>query len=247
MRYNPFSLEGKTILVTGASSGIGRATAIECSRMGARLIITGRNQERLQNTLESLYGIGHCVVNADLIICEDIERIIEAIEDIDGLVLGAGINSNAPFKMLNRKKLDKIFEINFFSQIELLRLLLKKKKLREGSSVVAISSIGGNYTYSPGASAYGASKAALFAIMKNAAKELAPKIRINIICPGQINTPMNSGLGISDEQYMAYQESIPMKRFGESEEVAYGAVYLLSDAARWVTGSSLLIDGGTTL
>ena len=128
-----------------------------------------------------------------------------------------------------------------------MRLAVKKKILNEDASIVALSSIGGNATFSPGAAAYGASKAALLSWMKTAAKEFAPKYRINSVCPGQVNTPMNVGGDITVEQYETYRESIPMKRFGEPEELAYGVIYLLSDASRWVTGMALTIDGGTTL
>ena len=166
---------------------------------------------------------------------------------LDGIVLCAGVNLTLPIGFFTRKKVDSIFDTNFFSQIELLRLLIKKKLLKGGASVVAISSIGGNSTFTPGATAYGASKAALLSWMKTAAKELAPRIRVNCICPGQVNTPMNDNTEISEEQYEAYKNSIPMKRFGEAEEIANGAMYLLSDAASWVTGTSLVIDGGTTL
>ena len=113
--------------------------------------------------------------------------------------------------------------------------------------MVAISSIGGTLTYSPGASAYGASKAALLSWTKSAAKELAPKVRINSICPGQINTPRNDNTSVSEEQYETYRKSIPMQCFGEPEDVAHGVAYLLSDAARWITGSTLVIDGGSSL
>lgn len=245
--YNPFSLEGKTILVTGASSGIGRGIALECSKMGAKLIITGRNEERLNSTLQSLEGAGHLSVVANLTNPEDMEALISKVENADGLVLAAGVNQLTPFKMLTRKKIDSIFETNLYSPVELLRLMLKKKKLTDGASVVAISSIGGVESFSFGASAYGGSKAALVSIMKNAAKELAPKVRINLICPGQINTPMNENIGISDEQYEEYRKSIPMQRFGEPEDIAYAAIYLLSDRAGWTTGTALIIDGGTTL
>lgn len=247
MTENPYSLEGKTILVTGASSGIGKASAIECSKMGATLIITGRDQERLNETLLQLRPSNHQAHIADLNDEESATELISYLPKLDGIVLCAGINQTLPISFLSRKKLDGIFNINFFSQVELLRIILKKKLLKENASVVALSSIGGNFTFSPGAAAYGASKAALLSWMRSCAKELAPKYRVNCICPGQINTPMNSQGNISEEQYNIYRESIPMKRFGEPEEVALAVVYLLSDATRWITGTTITIDGGTTL
>lgn len=243
----PYSLEGKRILITGASSGIGAATAVECSRMGASVVLVGRNIERLNETLEQLDGEGHEINSCELTDEEMLKALVINVKTLDGLVLCAGVNNTLPLSFFSRKKVDDIFNTNFFSQIELLRLLLKKKILKEGSSVVALSSIGGTSTFTPGAAAYGASKAALLAWMKTAARELAPKIRVNCICPGQVNTPMNASGEITAEQYEKYREAIPMKRFAEPNEIAYGVIYLLSDASRWVTGSSLTIDGGTTL
>lgn len=244
---NPFSLEGKSILITGASSGIGAASAIECSKMGAMVYMTGRNRDRLDETLSKMDGKEHKIIECDLTIEDDQKRIISEITKLDGVVFSAGINQTVPLSFLSRKKINQIFEVNFFSQVELLRMLLKKKLLKEGSSVVTISSIGGNSKFTPGAAAYGASKAAIQSWMKTAARELAPKIRINCICPGHINTPMNTGGDVSEEQYEIYKASIPMKRFGEPEEIAYAVIYLLSDAANWITGSTISIDGGTTL
>lgn len=247
MEYNPFSLLGKTVFVTGASSGIGRATAIACAKSGASLVATGRNEERLCCLTKALADKDVKALIADLTNEDQLKRLVAELPPLDGVVLCAGINQTLPVSFLTRKKVDTVFGTNFFSQIELLRLLIKKKLLKEGASVVAISSIGGNSAFTPGAAAYGASKAALLSWMKTAAKELAPRIRVNCICPGQVNTPMNDNTEISREQYDAYKNSIPMKRFGEAEEIADGAVYLLSDAASWITGTSLVIDGGTTL
>ena len=244
---SPFSLRGKSILVTGASSGIGRSVAVECSKAGANLYITGRNTERLNKTMSALEGSCNKLFVADLTAEDELRILVQQIDKIDGICLCAGINQTVPLGFLSRKNVDSIFETNFFSQIELLRLILRKKLLNENASVVAISSIGGNYVFTPGAAAYGASKASLLSWMKTAAKELAPKFRINCICPGQIDTPMNKNGQITEEQYTQYMNSIPMKCFGKPEDVAYGTLYLLSNASKWVTGSVLTIDGGTTL
>ena len=244
---NPLSLKGKTILVTGASSGIGRATAILCSHLGAAIVATGRNIGRLEACMQELNGEGHTCICADLTDSESVTALIESLPKLDGVVLCAGINNTLPLAFFTEKKVSDIFAVNYFSQTELFRIILKKKRLNSGASVVAISSIGGTLTYSPGASAYGASKAALLSWTKSAAKELAPKVRINSICPGQINTPMNDNTSVSEEQYETYRKSIPMQCFGEPEDVAHGVAYLLSDAARWITGSTLVIDGGSSL
>lgn len=245
--YNPFSLKGKTILITGASSGIGASTAKECTEMGATVIITGRNEERLQNTFNSLIGDDNKMIIADVTDDNSLMGLVSAIEYIDGAVLCAGIGNMLPISFSTRKKIESVFDTNFFSQVELLRLLNKKKKLKSESSIVCIASIGGIETHSIGIGAYGASKAAFRSIMKTAAKEFAPKIRVNCILPGQVETPMVKQGDLTDEQYEAYRKTVPLQRFAQPLDIALGAVFLLSNASRHITGSDLKIDGGVTL
>ena len=246
--FNPFSLNDRTILVTGASSGIGRTTAIECSRMGSRLIITGRNRERLDEVLQELQGNGHQSIIADLTQPDQVENLLSQLPVVDGVVLCAGQGTVVPFKMADRKKIDPIFEINYFAPVELLRLLIKKKKLAKGSSVVFVSSIGGVDSITIGNSIYGASKAALNSAMRFCALELASKqIRVNSVCPGMVNTRLIQGGAVSEEQHQADMQKYPLKRYGEPEDIAHGIVYLLSNASSWVTGHSLVIDGGYTV
>ena len=248
MSYNPFSLEGKTILITGASSGIGQKTAIECSKMGAKMVVTGRNAERLQDTFAQLEGEGHMQKLAELTAQEDVERLIEGLPVLDGLVLCAGSGITKPFQFSSRDQFDKVFNVNYFAPVELLRLLVKKKLLAKPSSVVFVSSIGGVLSFNPGNGVYGASKAALNSTMKFCALELAPKkIRVNSVNPGMVHTKLINPSTISEEQQIADMETYPLKRYGEPEDVAYGIIYLLSDASSWVTGHSLVIDGGKTI
>ena len=248
MGNNPFTLEGRTILITGASSGIGRTTAIECSRMGARLIITGRDSDRLDEVCHELEGSGHQAIIADLTQEDQVESLLSQLPVIDGVVLCAGQGTVVPFKMADRKKIDPIFEINYFAPVELLRLLIKKKKLANDSSVVFVSSIGGVDSITIGNSIYGASKAALNSAMRFCALELAPKkIRVNSVCPGMVNTKLIKGGAVSEEQHQADMQKYPLKRYGEPEDIAHGIVYLLSNASSWVTGHSLVIDGGYTI
>ena len=248
MSYNPFTLEGKTILVTGASSGIGQETAIQCSKLGAKVIITARNEVRLDETLSRMYGDGHEVVLAELTIQEQMENIVNQAHNLDGVVLCAGRSMTSPFMFNTREKYNDVFSINYFSQVELLRLLVKKKKINKHSSVVFVSSIGGVFGYSLGNSIYGATKAAIHSTMKFCAKELASKgVRVNSVNPGMVNTPLIGSGSISEEQYKADMERYPLKRYGEPEDIAYGIIYLLSDASSWVTGTSLVIDGGITI
>lgn len=246
---NPFSLEGKTILITGASSGIGQGCAIMAAQLGAKVIVCGRNEERLQETKSQLVGEGHSTFAGDLTESETIERMIAEVPSLDGAVFSAGISMTAPFPFCTREKFDKVFNVNFFSPIELLRLLVKKKKLVNGSSVVFISSVGGNFGFSVGNGIYGASKAALNSMSRLCSIELAPKkIRVNAICPGMVETPLVAGFSenITEEEKQKDIDFYPLKRYGKPEDIAGGVVYLLSDAASWVTGQAICIDGGIT-
>lgn len=246
--YNPFTLEGKTILITGASSGIGEASAIECSKMGAELIVSGRNESRLNHTLGLLHGDHHKAIKADLTIPEDLENLVNECAKLDGVILSSGVGEILPIKFCNRKKFNNIFDINFFANTELCRLLLKKKLINPEGSIVAISSIGGNRVQSLGESIYGASKAALSAWMRYLALETASKgIRVNCILPGMVKTPLTAPTTLTQEQLDADMAKYPLKRYGEPKEIGLAAVYLLSDATKWVTGSSLVIDGGISM
>ena len=248
--YNPFSLDGKTILVTGASSGIGQATAIECSKMGAKLVITGRNAERLQQTFDQLEGEGHHQVVAELTNDEDVKRLIAECPELNGLVLCAGRGMTLPFMFCTREKFNSIFDVNFFAPVELLRLCVKNKKLPKQSAVVAVASTGGTISHVVGNAIYGASKCALYSMMKSCAKELAPKqIRVNMVSPAMVTTPLVGGFqtNVSQEQIQKDIQKYPLKRYGEPEEIARAIIYLLSDASSWVTGHALVIDGGVTI
>lgn len=248
--YNPFSLTGKTILVTGASSGIGKQTAIECSKLGASLIITGRDMNRLQETFEMLdkRPAGHRMIGADLLLEEDIERLVSEVGKVDGVVLCAGKGLTLPVQFCTREKFDDIFNINFFSPIEVLRLLYKKKQINKEGSVVILASLGGTQIFSGSNSIYGASKAALNSMMRFCAKEFAPrKIRVNSICPGMVDTPLIHRGTVSDEQLELDKERYPLKRYGKPEDIAYACVYLLSNASSWMTGQDIVLDGGVSI
>lgn len=250
MMYNPFKLEGKTILVTGASSGIGKQTAIECSRLGAKVIITGRDEARLQQTYDELAPNenGHKQVKADLLKERDVEILISEVGFVDGVVLCAGKGLTLPVQFCTREKFDDIFNINFFSPIEVLRLLFKKKLINKEGSIVILSSLGGTQIYSGGNSIYGASKAALNSMMRFCAKEFAPrKIRVNSICPGMVDTPLIHRGTVSDEQLEQDKERYPLKRYGTPQDIAYACVYLLSDASSWMTGQDMVLDGGVSI
>lgn len=246
--YNPFSLQNKTILVTGASSGIGKAIAIECSKMGANLIISGRNEIHLKETLQQLEGRNHKYVIADLTIEDELVNLSKKLPLLNGLVNCAGLTKVLPFSFATRASFEEVMDVNFFAPTELTRLLVKTKKMNKGASIVFISSVSGVYCSAVASSIYSASKGAVNGLVKGVALDLAAKeIRVNCVNPGMIDTNIFSGSVITEEQLKEDSERYPLKRYGKPEEVAYAVIYLLSDASSWTTGSNILIDGGYTL
>lgn len=248
MMYNPFSLEGKTILVTGASSGIGRAAAIECSKMGAKVIITARNEERLSQTLGELEGVGHQMVLCDLNNEEAIDKMVADVPEIQGLINNAGFTKILPVQFLSSGEINSIFQVNTVAPILLLQKLLKKKKLKKGASVVFTSSLAGMGVCTVGNSMYSASKGAISAFIRCVALELAPKyIRVNAVCPGMVDTGILDSGTLTKEQLDEDMKNYPLGRFGKPEEVAWAMIYLLSDASGWTTGTNLILDGGNSI
>ena len=248
MTYNPFTLEGKTILVTGSTSGIGRATAVECSKMGAKVVVTGRNEERAKETLALLSGEGHTCVVADLSSPEGIDKLVAESPILDGCVSNAGFNVVQPIPFIKHEDMNKIFYVNIEAPIYLIHRLVKCKKLVKGASVVFTSSIGQRIV-APGNSLYSATKGAVSAFMRNAALDLASKkIRCNSVAPGMVETPLKEGKSVvTSEQWEINRQLYPLGRFGLPEDVARAIVYLLSDASAWVTGTEIVIDGGRSL
>lgn len=247
MLYNPFSLEGKTVLVTGASSGIGQATAIECSKLGARVVITGRNKERLNETFAQLTGEGHQIIVADLNTQDDIDALVEACPVLDGLVNNAGRGKSKPVNFLKLEDLQDVYQTNLFGVALLTKGLLKKKKLVKGSSIVFTSSIS-SYMTAAGLAIYASSKAALCGYMRTCAIELGAKgIRSNAVMPGMVETKLINSGTYTDEDKQKDLNLYPLGRYGKPNDIAYGIIYLLSDASSWVTGTELVIDGGRML
>lgn len=248
--YNPFSLEDKTILVTGASSGIGRATAVECARMGATVVLTARDEERLNETLALLKGEErpHLVIPADLTKEQDLTALVENMPRLDGCVSNAGMGMTLPLQFASLEKMEQLYRVNCFAPVLLVKELIKKKKLNKGASVVFTSSIAGLSNISPTNAVYGSSKSALNAFVKYLALEFAGKqIRFNSIHPGRIETPLIQNSMMTEEDRMRDVEKYPMKRYGQPEEVARSIVFLLSDAASYITGTSVVVDGGRSL
>ena len=218
--YNPFSLEGKTILVTGASSGIGRTTAIECSKLGATLVLTGRNEKMLIETLNSLDNKGreHKYYVADLAESSEVIRLVSLLPQLDGCVNNAGIGKTLPVQFISSEELDRIFRLNTFAPMLLTKELAKKKKMSNSSSIVYTLSIAGNFNILPGNSIYGSAKTALSAFIKYAAIELAGKgIRCNGVSPGMVNTELIKNLPISTEDLQKDMAQYPLKRYAEPE------------------------------
>ncbi len=251
MAYNPFSLEGKTILVTGASSGIGRGVAVECSKMGAKMVITGRNVDRLNDTFSMLEGDAHLAIPVDLSTQAGIDNLVLQCPEINGVVHCAGIPQMCTVKHIDRKSLEEILNINTITPIILNTLLIKKKKLQKKSSIVLISSISGVAIGNVGESTYSTSKGALSGYTKSAAYELASQgTRVNSINPGIVPTKileLSNNLFSKEQLEETTKGKYPLKRYGTPEDIANGAIYLLSDASSWVTGINLIIDGGYTI
>lgn len=248
MIENPFSLKGKTTLVTGASSGIGKEIAIQCANAGAKLIITGRNEERLYGTMQLLSGTDHQAIIADLSTDEGISLLIKSLPVLDGVALAAGFVEMWPTLFATRKRFESIFATNLFSPVEIIRSILKKKLFNPGFSIVAIDSIAGTSDFCPANGIYGAGKAALSSFLKYVAVEHASKsVRVNTISPGMILTPMHTGGAVDAEKLEETVSKVPLKRWGQPEDIAYAAIYLLSDASAYVTGTDIKVDGGYTL
>ena len=239
--YNPYSLAGKTILVTGASSGIGRATAIECSRLGATVVATGRDEARLGETMAALTGENHVSILADLTKAENVAKLVSELPQIDGFVCNAGITRRRPVSYVKEEELREVFETNTFVAFTLTKGIMKAKKLNRGGSMVFLSSMAARQV-TPGNAMYAASKAAVESFARSCAQEYAPmQIRANAILPGMVETPMNKQGTLSAEAIERDKQNYLMKRYGKPEEIAWAVIYLLSDASAWTSGTSMVV------
>ena len=239
--YNPYSLAGKTVLVTGASSGIGRATAIECSRLGATIVATGRDEARLGETMAALTGENHVSILADLTKAEDVAKLVSELPQIDGFVCNAGITRRRPVSYVKEEELREVFETNTFVAFTLTKGIMKAKKMNRGGSMVFLSSMAARQV-TPGNAMYAASKAAVESFARSCAQEYAPmQIRANAILPGMVETPMNKQGTLSAEAIERDKQNYLMKRYGKPEEIAWAVIYLLSDASAWTSGTSMVV------
>ncbi len=251
MSFNPFSLENKTVLVTGASSGIGRQSAIDCSKMGAKVIAIGRNQERLDAVMRELEGENACY-SYDLQNVESIKQLIAEVVaqhgKLDGFIHAAGIEVTNPVKLTTLENYESLFKVNCLSAFEMVKNFCGTKTFNKGGSIVLIGSISGVIARK-GLSAYAASKGALISAARVMAMEMAPReIRVNTVSPGTILTPMMQMAldAMSEEDKKKRIEGFPLG-LGNTTDISYACIYLISDASRWVTGQNLIVDGGFTV
>lgn len=244
---NPFSLESKNVLVTGASSGIGRAIAVLCSQFGANVYITARREDKLNETLSLMTGVNNKVVVADLSREECIDNLMEQFPKLDGVVHCAGIGSRVLCKSITREEIDRVMGANFIAPIMLQTSLLAKKKLNKNASIVFIASHGAD---SPAIanSIYSASKGAIISYANCLALEVAPRgIRVNCISPAMVWTDLIVKDGIDAETLKQDEKKYPLGRYGKPEDIAPLAAYLLSDGSSWMTTTNVKITGGGEL
>lgn len=240
------SLSTKTFLVTGASSGIGRATAVLLAEQGANLILTGRNEEALAHT-KSLCNGDPKTISADLALTDQLDHLVSNIDHLDGIVYSAGLLHPIPIKFIQEKYLDKIHDINFKAPVMLTSKLIKQKKLNINSSLVYISSISSKHPYI-GGSLYVSSKAALEAFVRTLAIEHSPKLRANLVSPALVNTEMfeQTMKETGEEEMNKIISQYPLG-IGEPEDVANSIAFLLSHRSKWITGENITLDGGLTI
>lgn len=248
MSFNPFLLTDKRILIVGASSGIGREASVCCSRLGAEVLISARNQQNLEKTWELMEKTrDNLIIPCDINIRDDVQSLIQSLNGkLDGVVFCAGTLKTIPIKLMDIESLNAMLSTNFTSQVNLVSELVKNKKINSKASLVFISSLAAHMAEG-GNSIYSASKAALSAFSRGLALELATrKIRVNTVSPGMVRTPFLENFSVDQEQLDEDEKRYPLG-YGQPQDVANAVAYLLSDAARWVTGTDLIIDGGRRL
>jgi NAD(P)-dependent dehydrogenase (short-subunit alcohol dehydrogenase family) len=250
-KKKPFSLEGKNIIVTGASSGIGRQCSITCSRMGARVALLGRDLTRLEETLDMMDQYSsHTIFSVDLLdyekIAETIDKIVQKHGRIDGLINGAGISTTLPLNSLTPRKMEEFFRTNVTGAVNLTQHAVKQTHFsKEGGSVIFISSVMG-VAGENGKTLYSMTKGALISATRSMAIELASRrIRVNAVSPGVVESPMSKNAVYSrNEESLNRIKTMHPLGLGKPEDVANACLFLLSDEARWITGTNLIVDGG---
>lgn len=239
--FNLFRLDGKTVLVTGASSGIGQSVSVMCAQAGAEVVLHGRDEPRLELVLRSLHGTGHRTIASDLKDFDQLFALVDQCPELDGVVHCAGIDGVAPMRMVQARMLEDVFRINYMAPMVLTQRLLLRKKIRPHGSILFMSSIAAK-TGKVGVGPYSGSKAALLGSMRPMALEVAKHgIRVNALCPGIVMTPLFDGL---EEHFL--QEVAPSYPLGlgDPQDIAHAVLFFLADASRKITGTDFSIDGG---
>ena len=240
-----FFLHNKTVLITGASSGLGRQIAISCAQRGAQVIITGRDASRLQQTFDQLQGEGHRQILAEQTQAEERAALARSIPALHGVVHCAGKQMLSPIRLLSEALMTQMYEVNFLAPVMLTQQLLQNKKISPGASIIFMLSTSAHIG-TPAVGPYSAMKSGLLGIIRCLAMEQGKhRVRVNGISPSVIPTPM-WGEHDQTEPLKAQRARHPLG-LGTPEDVANAAIYLLSDASRWVTGTSLVMDGGVVL
>ena len=243
---NPFSLHGKRILVTGASSGIGQQIAMACASMGAQLLITGRHGQRLADTLAMLPGEGHQSLAADLTHAVDLAALTAQAEPLHGLAHAAGISRLVPLRMLKPAHLHEMFAHNTYAPILLIQQLTAARKLLPQASIVLITALA-SHAGPIASTAYAASKAALLGASRSMAQDLARQgIRVNCIAPGYVQTVMLEQLSQGGANLQERVHEAPLG-IGQPQDIAYATVFHLSDACRSINCSYFMVDGGISI
>lgn len=247
--YNPYSLDGKTVLVTGAAGGIGSEVAKVCANSGAKVVLTDIREDALQDVLASLPEVScgsHMAIKADLTDAHDLNSLVDTCPVLDGFVCNAGVMKLVLTQFITEEELNRIQRINLNAPILLTRTLLKKKKINKGGSIVFTASAAGVFRVSIGNAIYATTKCGIDAFMRTVALEFGPKgIRCNSVNPGMVETTLIDGF--TEEEKAKEMQNYPLRRFAKPTDIALGIVYLLSDASSFVTGTALKIDGGMTL
>ena len=248
---SPFDLTGKQIIITGASSGIGRATSIVLSNFSAKIVLVGRDKNRLEQTQKKLNGNGHAIYSHDLADLETIAELSKNISaecgKISGLIHCAGISDSLPLKVQECKDIERMMKINLLAGLELTKQFSRKGRFRDdGFSIIFISSIAA-IKGEKALSAYSASKGAIISAARSIALELADKkIRVNVISPGYVDTEMLTKTKLSEKEKQRIVDNHPLG-IGRPEDIAYASLFLLAESGRWITGTNLIVDGGYTI
>lgn len=250
--YNPFSIEGKNILITGAASGIGRQCSIDFSNAGANVILLDINEEQLDTTKGMCSpAVKSYIYKCNLVDVAGTEDVVKtAVTEsgpIDGMLYCAGVERTLPYNHLTDKDYQQIYSVNVIGATNLLKVLTKKNIRAENAKYVLIASITA-LVGRPGVAAYAASKGAIVSLVKTLALEMATKgLNINCISPGTILTPLMEKMmeSLTEEQQAERKSGFPLG-LGRPSDIANAAMFLLSDAARWITGQNIVVDGGYT-